>query len=313
MRAIVLEQFGPIDNLKEAEVPIPVPSAGEVLIKTSAVSVNPIDYKTRQGKGANNWTSFVLPEILGWDLSGTVVALGADVTEWKVGDEVFGSIGFPGLGRVDAEYAVAQAVHLARKPSAIRHEEAAAASMAGLTAWQALTRLARPERGQRVLVHAASGGVGHMAVQIAKAFGAHVTGTSSAANRDFVLSLGADAHIDYRSLGIEDYPHDFDFVFDPLGGDATFRSLDLVKKGGTVVSILPQHDPRIFAEAAAKGVAFDFVLMQSRTDDMGEVAKLLGDEAIRPRIAKTFPLSELGQAHALLETGRTAGKIVLTV
>ena len=313
MRAIILEQFGPVDNLKEVEIPPPVPSTGEVLVKVSSVSVNPIDYKTRQGKGANNWTSFVLPDILGWDLSGTIAALGSGVTEWSLGDEVFGSIGFPGLGRTDAEYAVARAAHLARKPPSLTHEEAAAASMAGLTAWQALNRIARPTRGQRVLVHAASGGVGHMAVQIAKAFGAHVTGTSSAANRDFVLSLGADEHIDYRSLSIEDYPHDFDFVLDTLGDNITFRSLGLVKKGSTVISILPQQDPHIFAEAAAKGVAFDFVLMQSRGRDMDEVAKLLAGGTIRPRIAKTLPLTQLAQAHTLMETGRTAGKIALTV
>lgn len=311
MRAVVLDRFGFIENLRVADLPIPEPGAGEVLVRIAAGSVNPIDVKTRIGQGAANFTVVEPPVILGWDVSGTVAACGPGTGEWRPGDEVFGSVGFPGLGHANADYAVVRSGHLARKPSSVTHEQAAAAAMAGQTAWQGLTRHGRPGNRQKILVHAASGGVGHMAVQIAKHFGAHVTGTSSADNRDFVLSLGADDHIDYRSRPFETCPKDFDFVFDAVGGDTTLRSIDLLREGGMLVSILPPKDAAAAAQAARTGRKFHFVLMESSAADMAEVAHLMADGTVKPHVSHRVPLVELGCAHALLETGRTVGKIVI--
>ncbi|MBJ7533184.1 NADP-dependent oxidoreductase [Rhodomicrobium vannielii ATCC 17100] len=311
MRAVVLDRFGSIENLQVKDLPIPEPGVGEVLVRIAAGSLNPIDVKTRTGQGAANFAAIVPPIVLGWDLSGTVVACGAEAGDWRPGDAVFGSIGFPGLGRTNADYTVARADHLARKPPPVTHEQAAAAAMAGQTAWQALTRHGRPAGGQKVLVQAASGGVGHMAVQIAKQFGADVTGTSSASNRDFVLSLGADTHIDYRNRPIETYPRDFDMVFDAVGGNTTLRSLALLKEDGLLVSILPPNDEIVAEEAVRTGRRFHFVLMQSSAADMTAVAHLLASGAIRPHVSQRFALTDLGRAHALQETGRSVGKIVI--
>lgn len=311
MRAMVLTQFGGVENLQPQDLTIPRPQQGEVLVKIIASSINPIDVKTRQGQGAANFTKVTPPVILGWDLSGMVDQCGPGVENWKCGDAVFGSVGFPGLGHAHAEYAAVPAEHLACKPENVSHEDAAAASMTGLTAWQALTTQGRPAPGDKVLVHGASGGVGHMAVQIARAFGAQVTGTSSGANRAFVLSLGAGHHIDYRITPWSSYPQDYDFVLDTVGGEASRASLGLLRKGGTLISILPAQREELSEAAAAWGVRFHFVLMRSDCAGMAAVADLLARGAIRPKVSHRLPLDQLAQAHRLLETGHTAGKIVL--
>ncbi|MCM2448478.1 NADP-dependent oxidoreductase [Rahnella sp. CG8] len=310
MRAMVLTQFGGVENLQLQDLPIPRPQQGEVLVKIAASSINPIDVKTRQGQGAANFTQVTPPMILGWDLSGTVVVCGTGVEDWKPGDTVFGSVGFPGLGHAHAEYAAVPSGHLARKPENVSHKDAAAASMTGLTAWQALTTR-RLGPGDKVLVHGASGGVGHMAVQIARAFGAQVTGTSSAANREFVLSLGAAHHIDYRVEAWSSYPRDFDFVLDTVGGEATRASLGLLRKGGTLVSILPGQRHELAEAAAAHGVQFHFVLMHSDGEDMAAVADLLARGLVQPAVSHWLSLDQLAQAHVLQESRRTVGKIVL--
>lgn len=311
MHAMVLTQFGGVENLQPQDLPIPRPQQGEVLVKIAASSINPIDVKTRQGQGAANFAQVTPPVILGWDLSGTVETCGPDVEGWKPGDAVFGSVGFPGLGHAHAEYAAVPAGHLAHKPENVSHEDAAAASMVGLTAWQALTTHGRPGPGDRVLVHGASGGVGHMAVQIARAFGAQVTGTSSAANRAFVLSLGAEHHIDYRVAAWSSYPRDFDFILDTVGGEAPQASLGLLREGGTLVSLLPAHRDELTEAATARGLRFRFVLMRSDGADMAAVADLLARGAVRPTVSHRLPLEQLAQAHLLQESGRSVGKIVI--
>ncbi len=175
--------------------------------------------------------------MLGWDISGTVIAGGKGVTQFNIGDDVFGMINFPGHARAYAQHVAAPAHHLALKPANISHEEAAAATLALLTVYQAMTKHVRITAGQRVLIHAAAGGVGHFAVQLAKHFGAYVIGTSSAANRDFVLSLGADEHVDYKTQRFEDVVHNVDFVLDTLGGENIVRSLEVIRKGGDIISI----------------------------------------------------------------------------
>src|SRR4029077_1123786 len=198
--------------------------------------------------------------------------VGKEVTKFKKGDEVFGMVNFGGHGKAYAEYVASPAAHVVLKPSNISHEEAAAATLAALTAWQALVTNAKVAKGQKVVIQAASGGVGHYAVQIAKWLGAFVIGTSSAANRDFVLSLGADEHIDYKKHPIDTIVNDADFVLDPIGGDNIEPSLNAVKKGGTVIMLPSFFKEEIIAKSAAKGVNGYFFSVRSNGDDMQNLA-----------------------------------------
>ena len=212
MKAFILSDPGAADMLQLSDVEKPMIQPDQVLVQVKAISINPVDVKSRAGKGVYGRLKEIKPLILGWDISGIVSEVGTEVTDFKVGDEVFGMVNFPGHGQAYAEYVAAPASHLALKPDNISHEEAAAATLAALTAYQGLVQQAKVQAGQKVLIHAAAGGVGHFAVQIAKHLGAHVTGTSSAANKDLVLKLGADAHIDYRSVKFEEVVNDLDFV-----------------------------------------------------------------------------------------------------
>jgi len=212
MKVITLYEPGSIENLKIEEVDIPQISDNEVLVQVKAISINPVDVKSRAGKGVYGRLKDIKPLILGWDISGIITQKGKDVTDFEIGYEVFGMVNFPGHGKAYAEYVAVPANQLALKPASISFEEAAAATLAALTAWQALVNNAKVKSGDKVLIHSAAGGVGHYAVQIAKFLGAHVIGTSSANNRDFVLSLGADEHIDYQNQQFEDRAADLDFV-----------------------------------------------------------------------------------------------------
>jgi len=250
--------------------------------------------------------------VLGWDISGTVTAVGEGVTEFRTGDEVFGMVNFPGHGRAYAEYVAAPAKHLAHKPATVSHNEAAAATLAALTAWQFL-KAATIKPGQRVLVHAAAGGVGHYAVQLAKHLGAYVIGTASASNRDFVLGLGADAHVDYHNEQLEEAATGIDFVFDAVGGDTAERSLPVIRSGGALVSI-PSPLPETVTEAARqKGVNAYFSLVTSNGDDMKELAVLLDKGILRSHVAATYPFADMAKAHQHVETGRTKGKVIVTL
>ncbi|WP_211516718.1 MULTISPECIES: NADP-dependent oxidoreductase [Gluconobacter] len=311
MRAIVLEQFGSVANFRERDVPIGRPGRGQVLIDVAAGSVNPIDIKTRVGRGAAKWFPVIPPVILGWDIAGKIVNCGPDTDTFSLGEDVFGAIGFPGLAQANADYVIADVAHIAKKPASISFEESAAAAMAGLTAWQAFNQNDGLHAGQKVLVHGASGGVGHLAVQMAKACGCHVTGTSSGRNRQFVQSLGADGHIDYQKTPIPNYPGDFDFILDPIGGDVTLASLGLLKQGGHLVTLNPPGDDQAERKARELGVVFQFILMKSSSSDMEQVAKLLGSRVISAHISASIPLSHLADAHLLMESGRTVGKISL--
>ena len=314
MKAIILEQAGDADNLKLTELPQPSIQDNEVLIKTKAVSINPVDIKTRMGKSLyNELKSKNTAIILGWDVSGVVTEAGKEVTEFKEGDEVFGMVNFPGHGRAYAEYIAAPSSDLALKPATISHEEAAAATLAALTAWQAIVTHGKVSKGQKVVIQAASGGVGHYAVQIAKYLGAYVVGTSSAANKDFVMSLGADEHIDYKKHRIDEVVNDADFVLDPIGGDNIDPSLNAVKKGGTVIMLPSFFKEQIAEKSKARGVNGYYFSVQSNGEDMKKLAELLEKGIIRSHVSQTFPLDKIGEAHLQIETGRTVGKIVLTI
>jgi NADPH:quinone reductase-like Zn-dependent oxidoreductase len=314
MKAIVLEEAGAAENLKLAELPMPAIGDHEVLIKTRAISVNPVDIKTRIGKSLYNELKAVNPFIiLGWDVSGTVEQTGKQVNVFKPGDEVFGMINFPGHGRAYAEYVAAPAEHIVLKPSNISHEEAAAATLAALTAWQAVVINAKVKKGQKVVIQAASGGVGHYAVQIAKHLGAYVIGTSSAENKEFVLSLGADEHIDYKKHRLDSLVTDADFVLDPIGGDNIDPSLDAVKKGGTVIMLPSFFKDEIAEKARTRGVNGFYFSVRSNAEHMKQLADLLERGFIRSHVSKVFPFDKMREAHKQVETGKTQGKIIVTV
>ena len=314
MKAIILEQAGPASNLKLTEIPSPGIGDDEVLIKNEFMSINPVDIKTRMGKSLyeelkkNN--SYI---ILGWDVSGMIVAVGKKVTRFKEGDEVFGMINFGGHGKAYAEYVAAPASHLALKPPVISHAEAAAATLAALTAWQAVVTHAKVTHGQKVVIQAASGGVGHYAVQIAKHLGAYVIGTSSAANKDFVLSLGADEHIDHTRYRINEVVTDADFVLDPIGGDNIDPSLDAVRKGGTVIMLPSFFKNEIVEKGRVRGVNGYYFSVRSNGDDMHKLAELLGKGSVRSHISRVFAFDKMIEAHLQIETGKTVGKIVVEI
>lgn len=315
MKAIILNEPGKAAVLQVATVPEPVIKDNEVLVQVKASSINPVDVKARANTGTLTWLmGDERPAVLGWDISGIVTAVGATVTAFKTGDPVFGMVNFPGKGYGYAAYVAADANHLAHKPANISHEEAAAATLAALTALQVLVTEGKVQQGQKVLIHAAAGGVGHYAVPLAKHLGAYVIGTSSAANKDFVLALGADEHIDYNAANFEDLVKDADFVFDTVGEEIINRSIDAVKPGGTLITIPTGNIPEAFKDkAAAKGVNLFFTLVKSNGDDMKTLAGLLEAGILKSHVSQTFPFENIQAAHEAVETGRTRGKVVVTL
>ena len=311
MRAIILEKTGGVENLITKKITKPTIEANEVLVAIKALSINPVDYKVR---GNEEVLTMIYgeqrPAILGWDIAGTVVEKGGEVSEFQIGDAVFGMVNFPGAGNAYADFVAVPAVHLAKIPSNISFEEAAAATLAALTALQVLQN--NIKKDDRVLIHAGSGGVGHYAIQIAKSLGAYVITTSSAKNKDFVMSLGADKHIDYRAQAFQDVVSDVDFVFDMFNGDILLNSVKVVKKGGTIVSIpTPNFSEEVQNLAKEQGVNISSHMVESNGDDMNSLKELLENGKIKSHISKTFSFDEMAKAHEQLESGRTVGKVVV--
>jgi NADPH:quinone reductase-like Zn-dependent oxidoreductase len=311
MKAIILKGFGGVENLVITSIPLPSISDNEVIVEVKAIGINPIDVKTRKGKGLAGALKEFDPVILGWDISGIITGIGAKVSSMKKGDKVFGMINFPGHGKAYAEYVAAPEAHLALKPSGTSHQEAAAASLAALTAWQVLKYNAGIKKGDRVLVHSAAGGVGHYAVQMAKHLGAWVAGTASALNREFVLSLGADQHIDYEQQNFEELLHDLDFVLDTIGGDYTDRSFKVLKPGGNIICIPSGTSADISEKAQALGLKGSHFRVQSNGENMQEIANLLDKGILKSIVSQSFKFSEIRDAHLQMETGKTRGKIVV--
>ncbi|MHA4740331.1 NADP-dependent oxidoreductase [Dyadobacter sp. MSC1_007] len=310
MKAIILEGFGEVDQLSFTEIPTPELTAGQVLIRSMAISINPVDVKTRAGSGIASKFKHTDPIILGWDVAGIVEETNSSL--FKKGDEVFGMVHFPGQGKAYAGYIAAPDSHLALKPANVSFPQAAATTLAALTAWQAFHKHGRIKPGDKVLVHAASGGVGHFAVQLAKASGAYVIGTSSAENKDFVLSLGADEHFDYRSGNFAEHYHDIDIILDTVGGDYVSRSIPVLKKNGFLVSIPGRISEADQKKALETGVTVANILVHSNGDDMKQLADLLESGKLKPHISKVFAFEDMASAHLQLESHRTKGKIVLT-
>ncbi|GAA4575010.1 NADP-dependent oxidoreductase [Planotetraspora kaengkrachanensis] len=310
MRAISQDALGGPEVLKETEVERPSPGPTEVLVRVHAAGLNPTDWKHRATGGLLGKPPFVL----GWDVSGVVESVGLGTTLYKPGDEVFGMLRYPYGHGAFAEYVAAPARTFARKPGNVDHVHAAALPLAALTAWQALTDTAGVTAGQRVLIHAAAGGVGHLAVQIAKARGAYVIGTASAAKHAFLRGLGADELIDYRSVDFAEVVGDVDVVIDTMGGDHGPRSLRTLRRGGVIVSlVLSNTDAGLRAQAEELGVRAESMLVEPDLAALKAIAALVEEGELRAEIDTVLPLEQAAKAHERGETGRTTGKIVLTV
>ncbi|MEU9114960.1 NADP-dependent oxidoreductase [Streptomyces sp. NPDC048483] len=309
MKAISQNAYGGPEVLHEVELDRPSPGPSEVLVRVRAAGMNPTDWKHRQFDGFLHR----LPLVLGWDVSGVVEAVGIGVTLHKVGDEVFGMLPYPhGVGSF-AEFVVAPARALVRKPKNVDHVQAGAIPLAALTAWQVLVDAAKLQPGQRVLIHAAAGGVGHFAVQIAKELGAYVIGTASAPKHALLRELGADELIDYRT---EDFTEiaPVDLVLDTLGGDTALRSLNTLKPGGQLISLAPPMLPKdLLDRAAALGVRADPLLVEADQEGMRAIGDLVTAGKLKPVIEATFPLDQAAKGHERGDTGRVTGKVVLTV
>ncbi|GAA1889257.1 NADP-dependent oxidoreductase [Streptomyces durmitorensis] len=307
MRAVIQKSFGGPEVLEVVETERPKPLVGEVLVKVRASAVNPADVAVRSG-------AFPLlgepPFGVGWDISGVVEEAGLGAT-FAVGDEVYGMPLFPRAATGYAEYVIAPSRQLARKPASLDHVHAAAVPLAALTAWQALVRAADIKEGDRVLIQRAAGGVGHFAVQIAKARGAHVIAIAGAARHDFVRGLGADEVIDYRTTDFTEAVKDVDVFLDSTAqGDL---SLGVVRPGGVLISILEHGDRELAERVEAAGRRFAGVLVEPDSEGLRALAELIDAGRIRPYVEETFPLAEAGKAHELVGTGHVQGKIVLTV
>lgn len=307
MRAVIQKSFGGPEVLELVESERPKPLSGEVLVKVHASAVNPVDVAVRSG-------AFPLlgepPFGVGWDISG-VVEEAAPGARFAVGDEVFGMPFFPRAATGYAEYVAAPSRQLARKPASLDHVHAAALPLAALTAWQGLVQAAGVKEDDRVLIQRAAGGVGHFAVQIAKARGAHVIAVASAPRRDFVRGLGADEVVDYRTTEITEAVKDADVVLDSMAqGDLL---LGVLRPGGVLVSILEHGDGELAARVEAVGRRFAGVSVEPDYAALEAIAELVDTGRIRPHVERTFPLAQAGTAHELIASGHVQGKIVLTV
>lgn len=308
MKAVRAHAFGGLEVLQFEDAPRPEPGEDEVLIRVLAAGVNPVDAKVRAGMFAR-MLGTKLPLIPGVDIAGVVDKAGANVTKFKPGDAVYGCLNLRAQGAY-AEYAVAKEGEVSAKPKSVNFEAAASMPVAAGTAWQALVEIARLGPGQTVLIHGGSGGVGSFAIQIAKARGAKVIATASAANQEFLKELGADQAIDYKATKFEEVVKDVDVVLDSVAGETLQRSYDVVKKGGIIVSLLEPPDK---AQLDARGIRGSAFLVSPDTNLLGELTKLVEAKKLRPIVSKVYPLAEAAKAQEAIETGHTRGKIVLRV
>ena len=308
MKAIRIHEFGGPEVLKYEDAPRPIPEADEVLIKVFATGVNPIDWKIREGHSKGRFPT-KLPLIPGWDVSGEIEEVGSDIKNFRKGDEVY-SRPDPTKNGTYAEYVVVKANLVNLKPKSIDHDKAAAVPLAGLTAWQGLFDHGQLQTGQKVLIHAASGGVGTFAVQFAKWKGAYVIGTASGKNIDFVKQLGADEVIDYKKEKFEDKLKDVDLVIDLIGGDTQKRSLQVLKNGGRLITTV---QPENQEEAKLKNIHIEGFMAQSYPEELEQIAQLIDSGKVMPVIAKVMPLEQAAEAQKLSQEGHIKGKIVLKV
>jgi len=299
--------FGESEVLHADEVEPSLPDASQVLVSVRAASINPVDFKIRSGKYPAVKEDR-LPYALGRDVSGVIEKCGAQATQFKVGDEVFGMVGIGGGGY--AEKAVLDQQAIARKPSNLDYPHAASIPLAGQTAWQGLFRHGGLKAGQSVLIHGGSGGVGHFAIQFAKAKGARVLTTVSTSHVAFAKSLGADVVIDYKTQRFEDHASDLDMVFDLIDGETRERSWKLLKRGATLVTTLSEPSQQKAKELGVRALRYT---VEADGRELGEIADLVAAGKVKPHVQKTYPLKEASQALAAVEHDHPVGKIVLVV
>jgi alcohol dehydrogenase len=330
MKAFIVDRYGGADRLRAGEMPDPELREDDVLVQIHAAGVNPLDSKIRSGE-FKLILPYRLPLILGNDVAGVVVRVGSRVRRFKPGDEVYAR---PAKDRIGAfaEFIAMNEDAVAMKPKALTMEEAASIPLVGLTAWQALIERANLKKGQKVLIHAGSGGVGTLAIQLAKHVGAQVATTTSAANLDLVKRLGADVAIDYKKDDFSTILHDYDVVLNSLGGETLKKSLRVLKPGGTLISLSGPPDPefatdigsswivklvmrvlsyRIRKEAKRHRVNYSFLFMKASGDQLGEIAALIDSGIMRPVVDRVFPFDSTKEALAYVETGRAKGKVVV--
>jgi len=312
MRRVVYDRFGDVKVLRVEQTKVSRPGADSVLVRVAGAGLNPIDWKTRKGLGfAARQIENHLPWTPGYDIAGEVVAVGDDVTTLAPGDRVMGMIGFPGGGGDYSEYVVTPAADLAIVPEELDLVAAGALPLAALTAWQALFEVAKLEAGQKVLIHAGAGGVGHFAVQFARERGAHVIATASDANRDFLAGLGVHEVIDYHTTRVEEECFGLDVVLDLIGGDVGKRSLHTLSEHGVLVTIPTVTADEIITEAEAMGLRAHGMTVRPDVFHLEEIAELIEDGDVRIHIEQAFPLDQVQQAHLTLQGGHVRGKLVL--
>ncbi len=310
MKAIVIENYGDKDELVEKEVAAPVINEDQVLVELKATSINPIDWKLREGYLKDN-LQFEFPIILGWDAAGIVKETGKNVKNFKDGDRVFARPATTRNGTY-AQYAAVDEHLLAHLPENIPFEEAAAVPLAGLTAWQCLVDFGEIKQGDKVLIHAGSGGVGHYAIQIAKALGAYVATTASGKNQDWVEDLGPDRFINYKEEDFSEVLSDFDIVLDTLGGEIQEKSFQVLKEGGRLASIVQPPDEKTAEKFDVKA---GFVWLEPSGEKLAKLAELMVKGQLTSVIGHRFPLSEAGlkDAHEVSESHHAKGKIVISI
>ncbi|WP_194922749.1 NADP-dependent oxidoreductase [Catenulispora pinisilvae] len=308
MRVITQYQLGGPEVLTILDAPEPRPLPTEVLVRVKAIGLGPLEARLRAGE-------FPLlhqpPFTLGWDISGVVEE--ASTGRFKPGDEVFGMPLFPRAANAYAEFVAAPALHLALKPASLSHVEAAALPSVGLTAWQGLVDLAGVTEGDRVLVHGGGGGVGHVAIQIAKSIGAHVIATASASKRKVVEACGADEVIDYTAVDFTDAAGEIDVVLDTIGGDTARRSMEVLRPGGHLVTAVAEDDLELIAECEAAGMRFSAIAVDPDPVALRGLVELVEQRRLRVHVQETFPFERVADAHRLLDAGHLQGKLVLTV
>jgi len=306
MKAIVAHEYGGPEVLKLEEIPVPEPKENEILVRVVASGVNPADPLILGGKYAKEFGTH-LPLILGYDMAGVVEKAGAKVTKLKVGDPVYAYLLWGGGW---AEHCISNEIESAIKPKSLTFTEASAVPLAALTAWQALIDIGKIQGGQTVLIHGGSGGVGSFAIQIAKARGARVIATASASNQDLLKQLGADVAIDYTKPNWEETVHDVDFALLPVGGETMRRTYGVMKKGGTIATLISRADP---AELEKRGIRGAPVFSHPDAGELAEVTKLIDAGKIKPVVSQVLPLTEAAKADEQAETHHTRGKIVLKI
>ena len=309
MLAARIHSYGDPTGIKIGQAPRPEPGRGQVLVRVKAAGVNPLDWMIAEGK-ARSWLDHRLPLTLGWELAGTVEKLGADAQRFKPGDEVFGMLDLSGNG-ADGEFAVGDENAFAIKPKALDFPDAAAVPIGALTAHQALFDAAELRAGQTLLIHAAAGGVGSMAVQLAKAHGARVIGTASGEEHiNLIRKLGCDEAIDYKATRFEDHVRDVDVVLDPLSAESQQRSFGVLKKGGILVALTEEPSQN---HAREKGVRATMIGVKPDGGRLADIAMLIEEGKLRPLVQKAFPLTQAKEALELSHGRHAAGKIVLII